>query len=380
MTLLFLLLVPALVGVIGVVAGAGKVTVREFLVQEAVALSIVGAGYALALSSRSSDVEHWNGVITSKTKDEVTCCHDYCCSWGQCCTSDSKGNQSCSPCCQAYCKEHSHDNEWNAVTSNGELVFHNTCNSPYSSPPARWTQIRIGEPTTVEHSFTNYIKGNPDSILRRRGAATAWGALLPPYPEVYDYYRSRQLVQAGLSLPDEVRTNAELAELNGSLGRRKQINIIIVATTAADRSYAEGLREHWLGGKKNDLVVIVSMPRFPEIGWAEVLSWSRVEEMKIEIRDAIQALPAWDGHAVVGLVGAKAERMFVRRHWEDFDYLRSTIEPSETAQVMLFALGIAMSLGLTIVFRKYDVFNEANRIDPRWRKIASDTLRIRRPR
>jgi hypothetical protein len=258
------------------------------------------------------------------------------------------------------CYEHSYDLSWDATSSNDESIFHDGCNSPHSSPPERWNQIVLGEPTSVEHSFTNYIKGNPDSVLRRQGLEEKWKGKLPEYPRVYDYYRADKFIGGG------AEANRLLAEMNGRLGKKKQLDVIVVLTKSGDREFKEALREHWLGGKKNDLVVIIGVPNPPAIGWADVMTWSKSDAMGINIRDQIQALPAFDLDKVLNIIETNASADWVRRPWHDFDYLKSTIEPSSTATTILLVLGVLLSLGMTIAFYKNDVFGEEPRDFSNW--------------
>jgi hypothetical protein len=359
MSLLFLLLVPLILGLVAMLTGKGKITVKEFLLQEAIIAVVIGVGYALALSNRSSDVEHWNGKIAKKWRDTGSCCHSYQCNCRETCTG-SGNNRSCSTTCDT-CYEHSHDKEWYASTTNGETAYSNTCGRPSSSDPTRWEAIVVGEPTSIEHSFTNYIKANPDSVLRRQGLAEKWKAELPKYPEVYDLYRADKVIvtpnvpRSGMNLRG---WNTRLAELNGDLGAAKQVDTIIVITAAADRSYLQALQEHWLGGKKNDVVVIIGAPHFPDIAWADVMSWSRSEEMKIEIRDAIQAMGQFDFDKLIPILKSEISAKFVRRKFADFAYLKSTVEPTETMMWVLGVLGLALSVGLWIFFHHKDVFGE----------------------
>ena len=368
MTLLFLLLVPMLIGLAGLLFGKGKISWKEFLLQEGILLLVVGVGYAIALSNRSDDTEHWNGVIASKEVKNVTCCHDYCCVWGTCCTSAGK-TRTCSPCCKMHCKRHGHDLNWSAVTSNKETVFDDGCNSPGSSPPARWTAINVGEPSSVEHSYTNYVKGNPDSILRRTGVAEKWASMLPAYPKVYDLYRADKLIAVGWGggLPgaDLKALNFKLAELNGKLGASKGVNINIIVAKTNDAGYAEAVSEHWLLGKKNDVTVVVGASDLPRVSWVKVLSWSRSEEMKISIRDRVLSLGVLDPKRTIEIAGEEVGGKYVRRAWEDFDYLKSTIEPSDYAQRWLFSIGFVMSLGLWFLFHRRDVFGDEQQIAQR---------------
>jgi hypothetical protein len=356
MVLLLLLLVPVLIGLAGLLASKGsKITVKEFAVLEGVVIVVVVAGYLLALSSRSSDTEIWNGTIARKWQGTESCCHSYPCNCHEVCSGSGK-DRSCSELCDT-CYEHSHDIDWNAISTNNETVYYDGCNRPGSSAPGRWNQIVVGEPTAVEHSYTNYIKGNPDSILRRQGYAEKFKGKIPGYPQVYDHYRDDTFLPIGVSVPDRKWVSDALSALNGLFGTAKQVNIILVAVDVGDPSYAEALRESWLGGKKNDVVVVVGMPHFPEIGWASVISWSKSEDMKIEIRDRLLALKNWDCCSVVGVLQQEVGNRFVRRRWKDFDYLKSTIEPTESMQWTLGLLGLLLSLGLSVYFWIYDPFN-----------------------
>jgi hypothetical protein len=161
----------------------------------------------------------------------------------------------------------------------------------------------------------------------------------------------------GVSVPNRKEISNSLSILNGSFGAAKQVNIILVATDVEDLFYAEALRESWLGGKKNDVVVVVGMPHFPEIGWASVISWSKSEDMKINIRDKLLDLKTWDSNSVVNILRQEIGNRFVRRRWKDFDYLESTIEPTIAMQWTLGILGLILSLGLSIYFWIYDPFD-----------------------
>ena len=356
MVLLLLLLVPVLIGLAGLLAGKGsKITVKEFAVMEGVVIAVVAGGYLIALNHRSSDTEIWNGTIARKWQGTEFCCHSYPCNCHEVCFGSGK-DESCSEHCDT-CYEHSHDIGWNAITTNGENVYHDGCNRPGSSAPARWNKIIVGEPTAVEHPYINYIKGNPDSILRRQGYAEKFKGKIPGYPQVYDYYRDDTFLPIGVPVLDRKGVSDDLSALNGVFGAAKQVNIILVAVNVDDPFYAEALRESWLGGKKNDVVVVVGMPRFPEIGWASVISWSKSEDMKIAIRDKLLALKSWDGRAVVDILRQEVGNRFVRRRWKDFDYLKSTIEPTVSMQWTLGILGLLLSLGLSIYFWIYDPFN-----------------------
>lgn len=350
MLLLALLLVPVLIGLGGLILGKGLITKKEFLVQEAVVVVLIGVGYLIALHARTADTEIWSGVIAKKWKGSESCCHSYPCN-PHSCNCDSKGN--CQTCWDT-CYRHFSDDNWNADTSNGEPAYRNGCNDPGSSPPARWNAIVVGEPTAIEHSYTNYIKGNPDTILRRTGAAEKFKAKIPEYPKVYDHYRADRFIGANPSL------NRRLSEINGKLGSPRQVNVIVIVTDVGDPMYLEGLREAWLGGKKNDLIVVIGAPAFPKIDWAGVVSWTKNEEVKIAIRDRLMALPEFEGNRVLDIVAEEVGSKFVRRPMADFEYLSATLEPPTWACWLIFALGTLISIGLSIYFWREDPFGDGS--------------------
>lgn len=354
MLLFWLLLLPIVLGVAGLLFSKGRVTWKECLVHEGVVILIITAGYLIAIHARMDDTEIWNGVVARKWRGTEGCCHSYPCN-PHSCDCDSKGN--CSTCWDT-CYEHSHDDIFKAVSSNDETIYSNGCFAPGSSPPARWNAIRVGEPTAVEHSYENYIKGNPDSVLRRQGVAARYGKALPDYPKVYDWYRADRFIAAGVTVPDLRRLNERLSEINARLGAPKKVDIIVVVTSQNDEDYLEALREHWIGGKQNDLVVVIGAPQFPDIAWAGAISWSRSEDLKVDIRNRLLDLKAFDGDKVLDIVEQEAAAKFVHRPISDFEYLKATIEPSSGVTWFLFILGLVLGVGLQIYFWIEDPFGD----------------------
>jgi len=342
-------------GLAGLLFSKGRVTVKEFLVHEAAMLFLICIAYFLALCNKTSDTEVWNGTVVSKDRGTGSCCHDYPCNPHPC-GCDKDGNN-CSTCYDT-CYEHSWDQVWTATSSNGETVYRQTCGRPGASDPDRWEAIRIGEPTAVEHRYTNYIKGNPDSILRRQGAAERFAGRLPSYPEVYDWYRIRRFIAIGVPVEGLGALNERLSEINGRLGAMKKVNVVVVVVNESDQRYVEALRETWLGGKINDFVVVIGVPDPPAIAWAGVISWTRNEDLKVQVRDEIVALDAFDGSKVLDIVEQDVERKFEHRPISDFEYLKSTIEPSSTVTWIIGILGVLIALGLQIYFWIEDPFDD----------------------
>lgn len=256
---------------------------------------------------------------------------------------------------------HSHDLYWSASSTNHETVFSDGCNSPGSSPPKRWLDIRVGEPTAAPHDYTNYIKGAPDSILRRQGIAEKYKSLIPEYPRVYDYYRANRFLVVGVkgvNSAAETRWRNELDEINADLGPSKWVHVIVILVPTADRTYLHALEEAWLGGKKNDFVVVVGVPDYPKISWAGAMSWTKSEELKISVRDQIENLRTFDGDKVISLTRGEIQGKYVFRPMDDFEYLSASVTPSKGVMIFLFILGICVSAALQIYFWREDPFGD----------------------
>ena len=363
MELFLLLLVPVVIGLAGFIFSAIKndrryvISLREFLTLLAVVFLVIGLGYIMAKYSSTLDQEIWNGRVALKRQEKVSCEHSYPCNPHPC-GCDDKGN--CSTCWDT-CYEHSYDWDWALYTTNNERVRIQRIDRRGTREPPRFTKTKTGDPTALTHRFTNYIKANPWSILRREGLTEKFKELIPPYPiRIFDYhYLNRFLTPKDKMSADVARAwNQDLMELNADLGKKKEVNIIIVAVPTADSSYLHALEEAWIGGKKNDLVMIFGIPNYPKIDWVRVMSWTSAEELKVALRDKIQEVGNIEKRTeIIAIAKQRIETQFVRRKMADFEYLMAGVRPPTWALILLFILGSVVSGGLTYFFWKEDPFN-----------------------
>lgn len=357
MILLALLALPILIGIAGRLIWHRRITWKEVAIHEAVVVVVIGIGYAIGRADRKADTEIWNGTISRKWTEQVGCCHSYDCNCTTICLPDAEGNISCSESCDT-CYRHKADVAYHAVTSNGERVFDDGCNPPENAPPARWAQIVEGEPTAIEHGFENYIKAAPGAFPWKEDLAEKYRAQLPAYPRVHDLYRVTRVLAQGVTRQDLGALDRRLAEINGRLGRQKQVNILLVLTNVMTPEYADALSAAWLGGKKNDLIVVVGLPSGSEIAWVRVISWTKVEAVKQGIEKGVLHLGTFKGDEIVRVIEGEVAERFVRRPMADFAYLKASIEPTPTALWTLFTIGLLLALGLQWFFWANDVFGE----------------------
>lgn len=311
----------------------------------------------------TSDTEVWNGRIVKKAREEVSCEHSYECNCYNSCSSDSKGNQSCTRICQT-CYEHSYDVDWAVYTSIPDRFTINRVSRQGLTEPTRWDAIQVGEPYSETRSYTNYVKAAPDTLFRHQGLTEKFKTALPGYPQsIYDYYHIDRLVSVGVSLPDAAQWNKDLMELNADLGAKKQVNALVVVVKNQPDDYFFALEQEWIGGKKNDVVLVLSVDDTNKILWANTLAWTDNKIFQVALRDSVMATSVLNRDAIMTSLRSNISANFVRKPMKDFEYLSRTIKPTKGQWIFAMIFGLLLSVGMSIYLEMNDVFNEQPR---RW--------------
>jgi len=355
---ILLLIVPLLISIGAMIYFRGKITWVEFLCQAGVLILFVAACVGLSYYQATSDKELWNGQVVDKKRLEVSCRHSYRCHCHEVC-SGSGNSRSCSEECDT-CYEHSYDVDWNVYASLGakqEEVSIDTIDRQGLKMPPRWGRSYIGEPWTSQHTYENYILANPDSVLTGgKGDVKKWSNwhMIPDYPGVFDYYRSNHFINLAVPNVDFNTWNWLVNEANKTLGPKKQVNILVILVKTADSSYAQALRTAWLGGKKNDAVVVIGSQDGHKIEFVDVISWAVRADFRDNLRQDIRDIGTLDQRdAIIKAIYDETDNRFVRMHMKDMEYLMRSFQPSGTAMWITFILGCLVSLGISFGFLKY---------------------------
>lgn len=326
---------------------------QEFLLGIGLQCCIVGVSIAIIFHQNTSDIEIWGGVVTSKEHERVHCSHSYRCHCYQSCSGSGK-NRSCHQVCQT-CYHHSYDVNWFLNTSNQEVVMINRVDWQGVHMPPRWERISLGEPTAVEHSYTNYIKGSPDSLFRRTASANY---KVPEYPEVYDYYKIRRVL-GDIKPSDYFAWDQELNALNSHIAKQKEVNVIIIFTKY-DRKFLYAAQQKWLGGKDNDVVLIIGTQGY-NIQWAEVMAWSQNSNLAINLKNDVMDIGVLDKAMVLKAINKNVLLYYKRKSPKDFEYLKSRIHPSTLQLTISMIIGMLVSGLLAFLFHRHDIFNTDTR-------------------
>lgn len=381
--LFWLLLIPTIIIIIGLIAGKGRITWKEFLITEGIMILLIAGGWHIARQQSIHDVEIWNGWIAKASYyeewwEQVPCQHSIPCSH-----LDKDGD----PIHVNDGYYHLYDVDyvppyWEAETSNNEkisidekyfqyltkafgnseYIVINRSTKDHGRGNKYITRYLMGQsefiPTAIEHSFINYIKASPNTIWRRSGQGDKFKVLIPNYPRVENKFECNRVLPMGLNIPDIREWAKELSAINGRLGSKKQVNIILVVVNTSDSSYLYNLEQKWLGGKKNDLVIIIGATNYPHIDWVRIMSWSKSEQLKVEIRDAISVLSLEKRTEILKTIESMVDQKFVRRPMADFKYLMASWQPTPWVTMLIFLLGVGITTALTIYFISNDPFND----------------------
>ena len=334
-----------------------KYTWPEFFGSMAVLLVVLSVSYELSLMSKASDTQILSGKVVGKTREVVPCEHSYPCHCHEVCEGSGR-NESCSQECDT-CYEHPFDVDWDVQTTVGTLSIDRE-DSQGLVKPQRWSAVQIGEPASVASTYQNYIKAVPGSLYNRTSNEPT-----PEYPAtIYDYYHIDRVVDYDLHAPkaDLASLNEEISDELRDVAGQKQVNLVIVLVDASKHGqmFVQDLKAAWLGGKKNDLVIVIASSQYPKIEWDDVFSWSKDDLVNVTVRDSIRDYGKIDNH-VVELAVDGIVHHWTRKRMHEYEYLKREIEPSVTAYVIIFLIGGLVSFGSAFFFIKNaDNFNRYN--------------------
>lgn len=342
--MLGLILIPLIIGGIAFYL-LGTITWKEFLLQIAACCLLLTGCYFLAQWGALRDVEYLNGVITAKDKGTEYCCHCV----DVCTANDKDGN------CIAYVEVCSHDQDywWSLKTSVGNIPVDNCSGS--KKTPALWANAAVGDPATVTHGYNNYLLADKDSIIRK-DLDSKFDKQIPKYPGIHNLYMRNPVISNGVKIP--IGWQEKFSIINSKLGAKKQVDIVVLLTNSTDPTYAQAVESKWLFGPKNSFTVVIGTDG-DKVLWARGVTLSKVEELKMLVRDGLQNKHLTE---VPDIVNELVSKHFKRTPMSDFEYLNKSTSLSTGWTWALYILAILISGGITVIMHVNDVFGDENLI------------------
>lgn len=359
-TLYWLLLVPLLIGALHM--WTLRKNWREGLVvtglSTAVGAILTVAFFFISIGSQTTDIEIWNGKVTSKERVHGSYVRSYLCNCRNACT-DSGNTRSCTTNCDT-CYEDRYTVHWYCHTTIGRYTIdYEDWNSRrvYSLPDVpRWLAIEEGDPVSAARQYTNYIQAVPETLFKPASAELKkkFAPLIPAYPDkVYDFYHVDRFLSPGISVAEAKRWNVGISELLKDRGPKKQVNLVVVAAKTADPNYEFALRDAWQNANKNDVVLVLGTPSWPKIEWVRVITWSKSELFKVELRDRVLELGEAKPETVLKVVGDQIDKNFERRRMREFEYLKGEIDPPMWVIVLMIVLQVGAAAGVQYYIHKH---------------------------
>lgn len=320
---------------------------QEALAQAAIGCLTVGLVYTFSMSSQMSDTEFINGLVTGKEQVRVSCSHSYSCHCHMVSSGSGKKRSSHKECDTCY--EHTNDWDWRVFSTVGDFNI-SRIDSRGSWTPPRWSQVAFGQPVAMPHTYTNYVQAAPASIFH--AIAPDDVAKLPKYPTPYDYQFADRFISNGVAIPNLRDWNYALAMVNARVGKPKQANIVMIVSNEASRDFADRVKRAWLGGKKNDIVVVVGAPHYPDIAWVEVFSWAKHDIVNINLREALMGSKRLDINTTLPIIERGVMQDYERRPMAEFEYLAKEVSPPMWVLILALILGSVASLGAARIFSR----------------------------
>lgn len=221
------------------------------------------------------------------------------------------------------------------------------------------------EPVTRQRYFENRVKASP-SVFSFVKVPTNINVF--PYPQNNNIFHSDRLLGDARSRIDILKFD----QLNSFLGARKKVNLIIVGFNNADSMLAEYQRAEWIGGKKNDIVMVYNInSNSTKPSWTRVFGWSESEICKRNLESILLTNQIND--SILDKVKDEVIKNYVIKDWSKFDYL--TIEPRTIHFIWFFVIQIITQIGLYIYFH----YNEFSKYESGFKK-KQNNRRYRLPK
>jgi len=354
--LYFIALIPLIIGGIMCIRNKNEFTWKEWIVNSVLCLCTAGIMHAIAVTNITSDTETWSGKVTSvkfiptwieSYRIQHTVHH-----------SSGSGEHKITWTTTYYTHHTStHPDRWTVDTTLPYYTFDTDFNTyknlfnelgstKISTPGTRRTmkdssKMKEGDPNDyVTQNTTGVIipvNKKYDFENRVKAASTLFSFTpipdnikLPDYPQNSNTFTSDRLVGSATLL--DIR---KFDEMNSRLGPTKRVNVIFVGLNNVTSVNGKWLESKWLGGKKNDVVVVWGgLNSTPE--WVYAFGWT---DRKTVLRSLESIIMKFGGtNEAIPYVEKEIFDNYQLKNWHDFDYIAIPISLNYIIGFSIFTL------------------------------------------
>lgn len=336
-----------------------------------------------------SDDEFWGFNGVEAVYDEPfqywgTCSRTYAC--GEDCYTDSKGNRSCSTrfCTEYYdCKKWGGDvatlrdqsggkrhisrarfkqlerEKWantNTIELNRQKQYRiiKDGDRRVTKWPGTW---ETAEPIAEMHTYENRTQSSSTMSFLEVTEVDVEKYSLFEYPTFYGGYEVVTVMDA--SGRNWRKADQYFRYLNGILGFKRRCRVWVLIFRDQPREAMHYQTGYWKNGNKNEFIICIGADKEGNVTWGDVISWTEVEELKIEFRDFVEQQVETVTEDSLGALARYTEEQlaakYVKPEFTDkFKHL--SVQPSTTSMVVTALIILLVTAGVCA----WIVFNDIN--------------------
>lgn len=211
-------------------------------------------------------------------------------------------------------------------------------------------------PTTKINEWENKIKAAPSVFSYSTLTVEKENPNLTPlfdYPENSNPFTSDRL----LGTAQQTITTLEFDKFNSRVGPSKLINVILVGFGDVDSAVVKRQEAKWIGGKKNDFIVMYGGKDKFKPTWVQVVSWTESDLCKKNVETMF--LNNRVDNTILPILEKEIRERYTLKDWSKFDYI--VIEPPTWSIVWFFVTVLLVQGGLWTWFH----LNEHGKQQPR---------------
>ena len=369
MIIWFAAVIPVLVAVFLLVFFKRKMLWWEFFIPLGVSLVLIALFKLTIGTVQTTDTEYWGGYVTKVQyfEDWDEYIHMTCTRLVSCGTDEDGNTIWCTETYDCSYVDY-HPEEWHAIESNGfdidiSKAEYERLVRQFNARPtfvdlhrdydsndgdlyqAEWDgNVATFEPVTTMKLYENRVQAArsvfnfpevDDSLKARYG--------LFEYPEVVNPFKFPGIL--GSDMPGKKEAERKLDYLNATLGAPKKVRVWILLFRNQPLDAGQYQEWYWKGGNKNEFILAIGLNNENAVQWAHPISWTPVEQLKVEARFFVDTMKALNLPAVVDWLGANIQASWVKKDFREFNYL--TISPPDWAVAMTFIVTLLVNVALS---------------------------------
>jgi len=220
-------------------------------------------------------------------------------------------------------------------------------------------------PVTTLHTYENRVKASDASVFHfddlDQEDVVRYG--LKDYPPIKDHYKMDAVL--GDSSSDATRANTKLKYINGALGHKKEVCVLLLVFKNQPLEAGFKQEAYWKGANMNEFVICVGINDDREVQWGKVISWTTNEKLKIDVTNLLNQQDKLNLCSIVDQVYPMVQESFKRRDFKEFNYL--TVEPPLWAIVTTYLFVILVNVGISAWVVGNEHSEDGWRKSGRWR-------------